>query len=158
MALMLILLREKLIVVFAAAGVLSACSGLGGTFAVDRFLYKDVSGDTFGACMARSYQAWARHKAWVQVNYAGAAELAARGESTQAGSSAMAFVCDRPTGAGVQERVSRYMDIATKDPARACSCGSALVELARLSCAGPAEDKAALQRRLDTHAPACEGR
>jgi hypothetical protein len=51
-----------------------------------------------------------------------------------------------------------YWEIAKKDPAKACACGNAIVEYDRWSSAKSSEDRAALQKRLDASAAACEGR
>jgi hypothetical protein len=137
-----------------AALALSSCSGLGGTFSVDRFLNKEITGDTFGACAARSYQAWARHKAWAQVNYAGAAEIAERVQSRSDVMPQTINLC----GGVTSDRFAELMKHADQAPERACACGNALVEAERWSCAGPADDKAALQKRFEAAAAACEGR
>jgi hypothetical protein len=151
--------------VILAAAALSACSGLGGTFTIDRFLNKEITGDTAGACMARSYQAWARNKAWVQRDYVAAVELAQRAEIAKAATTLTGYYCVDPAkpasdaeGRAHLERSVAYWEIAKKDPAKACACGNAIVEVARWSCAAPGDDKPALQKRLDVQAAACEGR
>jgi hypothetical protein len=146
------------LLIMPAALALSGCAGLGGTLAIDRFLDKEITGDTYGACMARTYQAWARHKAWVQKNYAGAVKLEARADAAKGRSGvSTVFVCD---GAPAEEtsRFDRFPAIVANDPAKACACGNAAVELERWSCAGPADDKAALQKRFEAAAKACDGR
>lgn len=142
---------------------LTGCANLGGTFTVDRFLNKEITGDTIGACMARSYQSWARNKAWVQVDYAGAVELAERGQAAQTADSLTTYFYVDPDGPPVDTtpivtRLVGYWDIAKKDPAKACACGNAIVAYDRWSCAKDGDDKAALLKRLEAHAAACEGR
>lgn len=142
---------------------LTGCANLGGTFTVDRFLNKEITGDTIGACMARSYQSWARNKAWVQVDYAGAVELAARGQAAQTATSLTAYFYVDPDGPPVDTtpiitRLAGYWDIAKKDPAKACACGNAIVAYDRWSSAKSPDDRPALQNRLETQAAACEGR
>lgn len=140
------------IVALAIFGVLvSGCAGLGGTFSVDQFLYKSISGDTLEACAARSLQAWARHEAWVNVNYRSAAALAARAESAPLAPRAA-------SSCGGDAQIRQFIDIGRTQSAKACACGGAAVELERLSCAGPAEDKEALKRRVDAAVGLCEGR
>lgn len=143
-------------------GLATGCANLAGTFTVDRFLNKEITGDTIGACMARSYQSWARNKAWVQVDYAGAAELAVRGQAAQTAISLTAYFYVDPNGPPVDTtpivtRLVGYWDIAQKDPSKACACGNAIVAYDRWSNAKAVDERAALQKRLDDQAAACEG-
>jgi hypothetical protein len=113
--------------------------------------------------MARSYQAWARNRAWVQVDYAGAVELAERAEAANppsplSGRSFLTLTCGAGHEAQLALQVERFQEVALKDPARECACGNALVEIERWSCAKPGDDKEALKRRFDAQAAACEGR
>jgi hypothetical protein len=156
MAAMPILVRAFIALLSAIA--LSGCAGLAGTFTVDTFLNKEITGDTVGACMARSYQAWARNKAWVQIDYVEAAELAKKAEAASTATPEFGPFCavwsDTPP---LVSRYVGYWDIAKKHPSKACPCGNAIVELARWSCAGRNDDRAALKSRLEASAAACEG-
>lgn len=157
--------KHWIAVLWILAATLAGCAGVAGTFSIDGFLNKEITGDTVGACMARSYQVWARHKAWVQKNYAGAVELAQRADIAQTATTLTANYCVDPAdpaseavGRAHLERSVAYWEIAKKVPAKACACGNAIVELARWSCAKPGDDVAALSRRLDAQTAVCEGR
>ena len=145
-------------IAFGCLAALAGCAGLAGTFSIDSYLNKEITGDTFGACMARSYQAWARNRAWVQVDYLGAVELAKRAESVKpSAAGATVLICEDGSGAE-KLKYDRFRDIAIADESRACACANALVEIERWTCAKPGDDKAKLKLRVDTAAAACEGR
>jgi hypothetical protein len=52
---------------------------------VERYLNREITGDTLAACTARSYQAVARRLAWRDVNYADSVLLAGKAQAAQAG-------------------------------------------------------------------------
>lgn len=115
--------------VFAIAMLLLAgCAAVQGTLTVERYLDREITGDTLNACTARSYQAIARRKAWRDRNFADAVWLVDKAQAAQAGDAPDLFAADRRTSDAA--RVSALTQAAATARALlaqagrdACGCG-----------------------------------
>ena len=108
---------------------MAGCAPLGSTFAVDPYLKKEITGDTFGACAARAYRARAAIEARRDVNYITAARFVEKAKAAQRNEH-LAPWGDEPwlpaPAAGAQEKRDRLL-AAFSLPARdECACGTAL--------------------------------